>query len=103
MTKRRHRKPTPAGLVKLPPPSERGWMGAQLSRVLDFATALRSEDEEIRRGFALLLDFDRDEGDDNGIAAAVTGHSKAFEDAEQAYRVFTTRYDTEVQAGTLVR
>jgi cobaltochelatase CobT len=62
-----------------------------------------AKDEEIRRGFALLLDFDRDEGDDNGIAAALTGHSKAFEDAEQAYRVFTTRYDTEVQAGTLVR
>ena len=67
MTKRRHRKPTPAGLVKLPPPSERGWMGAQLSRVLDFATALRSEDEEIRRDIGKMRAHSRDLGRNNPL------------------------------------
>ncbi len=62
-----------------------------------------AKDEETKRSFALLLDFDRDEGEDDGIAAAVTGDSKIFEEAEQAYQVFTTRYDTEVQAAGLVR
>lgn len=62
-----------------------------------------AEDDEARRAFALLLDFDHDDGDGDGIAAASTGDSKAFEDAAQAYRVYTTRYDTEVAAGSLVR
>jgi cobaltochelatase CobT len=62
-----------------------------------------AEDDEARRAFALLLDFDHDDGDGDGIAAAATGDSKAFEDAAQAYRVYTTRYDTEVAAGSLVR
>lgn len=62
-----------------------------------------AKDEETKRSFALLLDFDRDEGEDDGIATAVTGDSKIFEEAEQAYHVFTTRYDTEVQAAGLVR
>lgn len=63
----------------------------------------KATDEEARRGFALLLDFDRDEGEDDGIAAALTGNSKTFEDADQRYGVFTTRYDTEVRVGNLVR
>jgi cobaltochelatase CobT len=62
-----------------------------------------AKDDEARRAFALLLDFDHDDGDGDGIAAAATGDSKAFEDAAQAYRVYTTRYDTEVAAGSLVR
>ena len=61
------------------------------------------EEDEAKSRFALLLDFDQDEGEGDNIAAASTGQSKAFEDAEQAYRVFTTRFDTEVAAGTLVR
>lgn len=60
------------------------------------------DDEEIKSRFALLLDFDSDDGDD-AIAAATTGASKVFEDAKQTYRVYTTRFDTEVAAGTLVR
>lgn len=60
------------------------------------------DDKEITKGFALLLDFDQEDGGDN-IAAAATGDSKAFEDAEQAYHVFTTRFDQEVQAGEMVR
>ncbi|WP_407278488.1 cobalt chelatase [Aromatoleum evansii] len=61
------------------------------------------QDEPATRDFALLLDFD-DAGDgDNGIAAATTGTSKVLADAALAYRVYTTRFDTEVAAGTLVR
>ncbi|MBD5800973.1 Aerobic cobaltochelatase subunit CobT [Azoarcus sp. Aa7] len=61
------------------------------------------DEEDAKAGFALLLDFD--EGDDtgDGIAAATTGASKVFADAALAYRVYTTRFDTEVAAGTLVR
>lgn len=61
------------------------------------------EEDEAKSRFALLLDFDPDEGDGNTIAAATTGDSKVFEDAKQAYHVYTTRFDTEVAAGTLVR
>ncbi|MFG6160702.1 cobalamin biosynthesis protein CobT [Halomonas sp. 1390] len=53
--------------------------------------------------FALLLDLEDGEGDEDGVAAATTGHSKTFEDAALAYRVFTTRFDREVAAGSLVR
>lgn len=51
--------------------------------------------------FSLLFDFDQ-EGDD-AIAAATTDASKAFEDAGQDYRIYTTCFDTEVAAETLVR
>lgn len=65
------------------------------------------EDEEPAEAasdaFALLLDLEDGEGDEDGIAAAITGHSKTFEDAALAYRVFTTRFDREVAAGRLVR
>lgn len=54
-----------------------------------------------RTPFALLLDFDNAEGD--ALAAAATGESKVFEDTERTYRAFTTRYDREVAAGSLVR
>ncbi|MFG6179564.1 cobalamin biosynthesis protein CobT [Halomonas sp. THAF12] len=53
--------------------------------------------------FALLLDFEEGDGDDTAIATAATGRSKVFEDAAQAYRVYTTRFDREVAAGKLVR
>ncbi len=62
----------------------------------------RDEDDDARAGFALLLDFDREQGE--AIAAAATGQSKVFQDAEHGgYRVYTTRYDREVEAGSLVR
>uniref|UniRef100_A0ABX1PM58 Cobalt chelatase n=2 Tax=Aromatoleum anaerobium TaxID=182180 RepID=A0ABX1PM58_9RHOO len=61
------------------------------------------DEDDAKRGFALLLDFD-DGGDaGDGIAAATTGASKVFEDAALAYRVHTTRFDTEIAAATLVR
>ncbi|NIC06278.1 cobaltochelatase CobT-related protein [Billgrantia bachuensis] len=59
-------------------------------------------EEEATGAFALLLDFEESDNDD-GIAAATTGRSKVFEDAALAYRVFTTRFDREVAAGSLVR
>ncbi|MCC4118438.1 cobalt chelatase [Aromatoleum toluclasticum] len=61
------------------------------------------QDEPATRDFALLLDFDGDGDGDNGIAAATTGTSKVLADAALAYRVYTTRFDTEVAAGQLVR
>lgn len=63
----------------------------------------KDDEDAATRNFALLLDFDQDEGDSDGIAAAATGASKAFEDARQQYRVYTTRFDTEVAAADLVR
>ncbi|SIR40053.1 cobaltochelatase CobT [Aromatoleum tolulyticum] len=61
---------------------------------------------DAQAGFALLLDFDDVADGSDGIAAATTGVSKAFADADLAalaYRVYTTRFDTEVVAATLVR
>ncbi|MFC3286036.1 cobaltochelatase CobT-related protein [Litchfieldella rifensis] len=60
------------------------------------------QDETVQQGFALLLDVDDDE-QDNGVALASSGHSKAFSDTARRYRVFTTAFDSEVAAGTLVR
>ncbi|MFW3616812.1 cobaltochelatase CobT-related protein [Billgrantia antri] len=60
-------------------------------------------DEEATGAFALLLDFEEGAGDEDVIAAATTGRSKVFEDAALDYRVFTTRFDREVNAGSLVR
>ncbi|MDZ4254479.1 MAG: hypothetical protein U1A72_18065 [Sulfuritalea sp.] len=54
-----------------------------------------------KRGFALLLDFDREETE--AFAAASSGESKAFEESESGYRVFTTRFDVELHAAGLVR
>lgn len=51
--------------------------------------------------FALLLDFDRD--DEGSIATAASGESKAFAPTGSGYRIFTTRYDREVAAASLVR
>ncbi|MFH1819586.1 MAG: cobalt chelatase [Pseudomonadota bacterium] len=73
---------------------------------------VRAEDEDSRnesesaqaaakRGFALLLDFDRDEAET--FPAANSGESKTFKESESGYRVFTTRFDVEVNAASLVR
>jgi cobaltochelatase CobT len=51
--------------------------------------------------FALLLRFDQ--GEEVAPALATSGESKTFADADQVYRAYTTRYDTEVDARTLVR
>ncbi|MBN8473888.1 hypothetical protein [Sulfuritalea sp.] len=59
------------------------------------------EEQEAASRFALLLDFDQGEGD--APALATSGESKVFADADQTYRAFTTLYDTEVDAKSLVR
>jgi len=61
----------------------------------------RKDDEATRNAFSLFLD--REEGDDEGIALAHTGESRVLRASAQGYRVFTTRYDRESQAGSLVR
>jgi cobaltochelatase CobT len=51
--------------------------------------------------FALLLDFEEGEGD--APALALSGESKVFAEASQTYQAYTTCYDIEVEAQTLVR
>lgn len=51
--------------------------------------------------FTLLTDFDAEP--DDPIAAAASGQSKTLTDAGSTYRVFTTEFDTERLAATLVR
>jgi len=62
--------------------------------------AERKQEDELA-ALSLRLGFDRAEGDDS--AAASAGEGKAFGDAGRGYRVYTSRYDTEVAAGPLVR
>jgi cobaltochelatase CobT len=81
-----------------------------VERLVDEARADQAEQEEdddeqpLKEGFALLLDFDQEGGDDDeGFATARSGASKTFEENAQRYRVYTTQYDREVFAGRLVR
>lgn len=62
-----------------------------------------AEDQDVADQFALLLDFEQGEGDTPALASAPSGESKVFADTDQAYRVYSTRYDTEVEAKSLVR
>ena len=63
--------------------------------------AVDDGDEDAWAAFGLLLD-PGDQIDDN-IASAVSGRSVALDGAQGQYCVFTTAYDREVAAGTLVR
>ena len=58
-------------------------------------------DADAWSAFSLLLDS----GDaiDAGVATAVSGRSLVLERADDGYRIFTTAYDREVAAATLVR
>ena len=58
-------------------------------------------EEMERAAFSLMMDFDA--AVEDGIAAAVSGHSRVLEGQGDIYRVFTTAYDREVAAGSLVR
>jgi cobaltochelatase CobT len=58
-------------------------------------------DQKTLNAFSLLLDFDSDEC--AYIAAVVSGSSKIYQESHQHYRVFTTQYDREIEAATLVR
>lgn len=60
------------------------------------------ETSSARRGaFTLSLDFELDESDD--FAVAHTGDSAAFIASRGQYRVFTSQYDQEIAAASLVR
>lgn len=61
------------------------------------------EQDEVAAGLALLLNPEHDETSDDPLAIAISGYSKVFEDAGKSYRVFTTGFDTEVAAVSLVR
>lgn len=52
--------------------------------------------------FNLWMDFDGEDGDD-GMATASSGSSRLLAESDGAYRIFTTEFDTEVEAATLVR
>lgn len=58
------------------------------------------EDKTLHR-LALLMEFEQ--GEDEVPALAASGTSKAYAEADHVYRIYTTRYDTEVEAKTLVR
>jgi cobaltochelatase CobT len=58
-------------------------------------------EEMERAAFSLMMDFDA--AVEDGIAAAVTGRSRVLEGQGDVYRVFTTAYDREVAAASLVR
>ncbi len=51
--------------------------------------------------FNLVLDHDDELEDD--VARAVSGHSRALDEAADGYRVFTRAYDSELDAASLVR
>jgi len=58
-------------------------------------------DDDKRTPFKLWLDLDG--GDDDGISAVMSGHSRVLDEAGGAYRVFSDAYDQELRAATLVR
>lgn len=60
-----------------------------------------NEKEDVKSAFRLLLQFDSDETDTMFMAA--TGQSKVLEDAEHGYTIFSTQYDQQAGARTLVR
>lgn len=74
----------------------------------DIAQRVQSEYEDTpgtktlqRGGFTLSLDFEQDDGD--AYATAHSGDSVVFAEAQGRYRIFTQRYDKELDAAGLVR
>ncbi len=67
----------------------------------DDEVRLAAERQDAANRFALLLKFDQGELEAPGLA--VNGTSSVFAASGQIYRAYTTRYDTEVDAKTLVR
>ena len=66
----------------------------------DHADSVDAEDSE-RAAFGLVMELDASV--EEGVAAAVSGHSRVFEAAQQQYRIHTTAYDREVPASALAR
>ncbi|MEJ8825846.1 cobalt chelatase [Variovorax humicola] len=61
----------------------------------------RDHEQDERGLFSLWMDFEGEP--DDGVTAASSGHSRVLDEADDGYRVFTTAYDVEVKAATLVR
>lgn len=59
------------------------------------------EKKDIKSAFRMLLQFNSDETDTMAVAAS--GQSKVLEDAQHGYAIFSTEYDRQADAGTLVR
>jgi cobaltochelatase CobT len=62
--------------------------------------AADAEDSE-SAAFSLVMELDA--RIEEGVAAAVSGHSRVFEAAQQQYRIYTTAYDREIAATALAR
>lgn len=58
-------------------------------------------DDNLRAAFSLAIDADPEPTNRPGTAPA--GHSRVLEAAEDGYRIFTTAYDRECSAASLVR
>ncbi|MDR3452487.1 MAG: cobalt chelatase [Rhodoferax sp.] len=59
------------------------------------------DDENVRTAFSLVMDTDSELSE--RVETAVSGRSRVLEAADDGYRVFTTAYDRECLAATLVR
>ena len=64
------------------------------------ADGVDAEDNE-RAAFSLVMELDARV--DEGLAAAVSGHSRAFDAAQQQYRIYSRAYDRELAADALAR
>lgn len=60
-----------------------------------------ADDDEERAAFSLVMDVDSEPNEH--FATAVSGRSRVLEDSDDGYRIFTTAYDLQVDAGELVR
>ena len=76
-------------------------VGAMLRSAEEESTDDEPDLDDAWAAFALLLD--NGEEIDAGVATAVSGRSLVLDGAADGYRVFTTAYDREVAAATLVR
>jgi len=59
------------------------------------------DEKDERKLWGLWMDFEGEP--DGGAGAATTGHSRVLDEDDDGYRIFTTAYDVEVKAATLVR
>ncbi|NYT63077.1 cobalt chelatase [Alcaligenaceae bacterium] len=88
--------------------NQAGFAPYALQIARDIGQRVQSEYEDspetanARRGaFTLSLDFEQDESD--GFVLVHSGDSEAFIASQGQYRVFTSQYDQELQAASLVR
>jgi cobaltochelatase CobT len=81
-------------------------VAGMIHRDKDADEAQRDEDDESGskhrpNSFSLWMELEADEGD--GIAVAHSGNSRVLEESDSGYRIFSTSYDREARAASLVR